>query len=114
MEDSQEKLLKKLKECEGKDLEVIHEAIDFAERNQTIPQLKGPFNGMKSFLGAAARKALTIVGVISVLSLAGFEPRLKKQDNQFKIFGAVQLQGTNAKGTSDPLSTRESPRGRKW
>ncbi|CAI9786347.1 unnamed protein product [Fraxinus pennsylvanica] len=155
MEDCQEKLLKKLKEYNGKDLEVIHEAIDFAgetednnylllppypsrpynghvsifpstrkyaqngaksgglnnslettknlksERNQMHPGLKGPFNGMKSFLGAAARTALTIVGVISVLSLAGFEPRLKKRDNQFKILGAVLLQGTNEKGTSD-------------
>lgn len=159
IEYSQEKLLKKLKEYKGKDLEVIYEAIAFAgetednndlllppyptrpsrllvsdnchssilsstrkyaqngvisggvknlpettkilerDRNQTRPVLK--CHGMKSFLGAAARTALTIVGVISVLSLAGFEPRLKKRDNQFKISGRVWLQGTGDKGVSD-------------
>ncbi|KAL2512206.1 Plastid division protein PDV2 [Abeliophyllum distichum] len=143
IEYSQEKLLKKLKEYKGKDLDFIHEAIAFAgetednsdlllppypsrpsrslvsdnghisifpsmrkytqngaitgglknlesERNQTHPGLQVPFNWMKSFLGAAARTALTITGVILVLSLAGFEPRLKKRDNQFKILGAVR------------------------
>lgn len=69
------------------------------DRNQTRTWLKG--HGMKSFLGAAARTALTIVGVISVLSLAGFEPRLKKRDDQFKILGRVWLQRTGDNGTSD-------------
>lgn len=41
--------------------------------------------GLRYFISAAA--ATVLVGVISVLGLAGFEPRLKKRDSEFKIFG---------------------------
>lgn len=41
--------------------------------------------GIKLFLGMAAKTVFTLVSVISVLSLAGFEPKLRKRSNQFKV-----------------------------
>lgn len=144
---SQEKLLQTLKGYEGKDYQVIHEAIAFVsetvednndlllppypsrpsrtlvsdkgygahlpsarkftqngvtgshnhdsrkdldEANHERSDSKSPLRMVKFFVSAAAKTALTVVGVISVLSLAGFEPQLKKRDNQFKVSNLFQ------------------------
>ncbi|KAL7156719.1 hypothetical protein ABFS83_02G027500 [Erythranthe nasuta] len=48
--------------------------------------LWGPFESVAVLIGTAVKAGLTIVGVIAVLSLAGFEPRLKKRGiNRIKI-----------------------------
>ncbi|KAL3538933.1 hypothetical protein ACH5RR_002299 [Cinchona calisaya] len=143
---SQRKLLEKLKDYKGEELEVIHEAIAFAgetvednndlllppypsrplqsmvsdndylsqfphkpkraqngvrsggtkdisakdflesETNQLQPESGMLLSRVKALIGAVAKAAITVVGVISVLSLAGYEPRLRKRDNQFKPF----------------------------
>ncbi|XP_060168341.1 plastid division protein PDV2 [Lycium barbarum] len=139
---SQEKLLQTLKGYEGKDFQVIHEAIAFVsetvednndlllppypsrpsrslvsdksygarkftqngaigghnhdsrkdldEANHERSESKSPLRMVKFFTSAAAKTALTVVGVICVLSLAGFEPQLKKWDNQFKVSNLFQ------------------------
>nr|XP_018627463.1 plastid division protein PDV2 isoform X2 [Nicotiana tomentosiformis] len=58
---------------------------DLDEANQERSESKSPLKMVKFFISAAAKTALTVVGVISVLSLAGFEPQLKKRDNQLKV-----------------------------
>ncbi|XP_059647726.1 plastid division protein PDV2 [Cornus florida] len=154
---SREKLLKKLKEYKGEDLEVIHEASAFAseavgdnndlllppypsrgpssmfsdnghlshftsthksaqngvisgdptnktkkslhesERNQVQNGSKKSSKGLGFFINAAAKTVLTFVGVVSLLTLAGFKPSLMKRDSQFKVFGLFRQQGTAAK-----------------
>lgn len=150
---SQEKLLKKLKEYKGDNLDIINEAIAFVETAEENNDLllppypsrpyslvseklyplhppsshvisqKGVINGSQPnqltkdlhgshqeeakspsrmvtcFIGVAARTALTVVGLISVLTLAGFEPRLKKRDNCLKFTNLFQLFGVDKKGT---------------
>ncbi|CAL5378633.1 unnamed protein product [Camellia sinensis] len=154
---SRKKLLKKLKEYKGEDLEVIHETTAFAsetvednndlllppypsrpshslasdngylshfpstrklpqnglinsdttietknslhesERKQTQSGSQNPLKGLRLFVNTAAKTMLTLVGVISILGLAGFEPRLRKRDNtEFKIFGVFRQRGTEA------------------
>ncbi|XP_015062868.1 plastid division protein PDV2 [Solanum pennellii] len=144
---SQEKLLQTLKGYEGKDYQVIHEAIAFVsetvednndlllppypsrpsrtlvsdkgygvhlpsarkltqngvtgshnhnsrkdvdEANHERSEPKSPLRMVKFFLSAAAKTALTVVGVISVLTLAGFEPQIKKRDNQINVSNLFQ------------------------
>lgn len=144
---SQEKLLQTLKGYEGKDYQVIHEAIAFVsetvednndlllppypsrpsrtlvsdkgygvhlpsarkltqngvtgshnhnsrkdvdDANHERSEPKSPLRMVKFFLGAAAKTALTVVGVISVLTLAGFEPQIKKRDNQINVSNLFQ------------------------
>uniref|UniRef100_A0A5B7A5U8 Putative plastid division protein PDV2 n=1 Tax=Davidia involucrata TaxID=16924 RepID=A0A5B7A5U8_DAVIN len=154
---SRKKLLKKLKEYKGEDLEVIHEATAFAseavednndlllppyashpprslvsdngylshfsstrksaqngvisgdptieakkslhesERNQVQSGSRNSSKGLRFFINAAAKTVLTLVGAISVLSLAGFEPRLRKRDTQFNIFSLFQQQESEVK-----------------
>ncbi|XP_027162471.1 plastid division protein PDV2-like [Coffea eugenioides] len=147
---SQRKLLEKLKDYRGEELEVIREAIAFAgeavednndlllppypsrplhsvmsdndylsqfpsarkktqngvvsgetknapakgflesDTDQLQPEPGRPLSRVKGFIGAVAKSALTIVGVFSVLSLAGYEPRLRKSDKQFKLLHLFQ------------------------
>ncbi|XP_027112349.2 plastid division protein PDV2-like [Coffea arabica] len=147
---SQRKLLEKLKDYRGEELEVIREAIAFAgeavednndlllppypsrplhsvmsdndylsqfpsarkktqngvvsgetknapakgflesDTDQLQPEPGRPLSRVKGFMGAVAKSALTIVGVFSVLSLAGYEPRLRKSDKQFKLLHLFQ------------------------
>ncbi|KAL3515215.1 hypothetical protein ACH5RR_022117 [Cinchona calisaya] len=149
---SQRKLLEKLKDYKGEELEVIHEAIAFAgetvednndlllppypswplhsvvsgnnylsqfphackktqngvvsggtenvsakgflesDTNQLHPESRRPFSPVKGFIGAVVKAAITVVGIISVLSLAGYEPRLRKRDNHFKFLHLFQQQ----------------------
>ncbi|KAM7499751.1 hypothetical protein LguiA_024165 [Lonicera macranthoides] len=142
IDNSRKKLLTKLKEYKGEDLEVIHEAIVFAsetvddnnndlllpsypsrpshslpsdngypshfasnhklaqngltngdsrnERNQVGPGSRISLKRARNFISVVAKTVVTIVGVIFVLSMAGFEPRLRKRDVQLKVLG---LQG---------------------
>ncbi|KAK6136835.1 hypothetical protein DH2020_029430 [Rehmannia glutinosa] len=72
---------------------------NLSESNQRRSGSWGPFRSVKVLMGTAAKTALTVVGVITILSLAGFEPRLRKRDNnQFKLFDLFQL--NNVKGTN--------------
>ncbi|KAG8368286.1 hypothetical protein BUALT_Bualt15G0029500 [Buddleja alternifolia] len=57
----------------------------------------GPFKRLQMFVGAAAKATLTIVGVIAILSMAGFEPRARKRDNEFK---RLELFQNNEKDTT--------------
>ncbi|CAN4112309.1 unnamed protein product [Withania somnifera] len=63
---------------------------DLDEANHERSKSKSPLRMVKFFVSAAAKTALTVVGVISVLSLAGFEPQLRKQDTQFKVSNLFQ------------------------
>ncbi|CAK9161107.1 unnamed protein product [Ilex paraguariensis] len=147
------KLLKKLKEYKGQEIEVIHEATAFAsetvednndlllppyptrpscslmsdndhlshfpsthkfaqngvtrgeaknelkksihdsERNEVQSETNGSFKGVRIFFSMVAKSVLTVVGVISVLSLAGYEPTLRRRGSQFKILGLSRGQG---------------------
>ncbi|KAL8542834.1 hypothetical protein ACS0TY_003648 [Phlomoides rotata] len=61
----------------------------------------GPLKSVIAFIGTAAKAALTIVGLITILGMAGFEPRLRKRDNEFKLLDVLfQLRGNDDKGTS--------------
>lgn len=46
--------------------------------------------GIKLILGMAAKAVFTLVSVVSVLSLAGFEPKLRKRSTQFKVLDLSQ------------------------
>ncbi|XP_009771807.1 plastid division protein PDV2 [Nicotiana tabacum] len=63
---------------------------DLDEANRERSEPKSPLKMVKFFVSAAAKTALTVVGVISVLTLAGFEPQLKKRDNQLKVANLFQ------------------------
>ncbi|PIN12371.1 hypothetical protein CDL12_15024 [Handroanthus impetiginosus] len=78
------------------------------ESNQGQPGQVGPFKRVKFLIGTAAKTALTIAGVIAILSLAGFEPRLRKRDDQFKLFDLFHVQGNTEKESS----SRECPPGK--
>ncbi|XP_020551917.1 plastid division protein PDV2 [Sesamum indicum] len=66
-----------------------------------------PFQRVKVLISTAAKAAVTIAGVVTILSLAGFEPRLRKRDNQLKLPDLFQLQRNNEKG-----ATVECPAGK--
>lgn len=154
IEYSQKKLLKELKEYEGTNLDVIHEAISFAseteesndlllppyprrpshslvsdnghlssflsthkfsqnesirvrprdiyksERTQTPNESRSLLKGASVLVGTAAKAALTIIGVISILNLAGFEPSVRKRGNHFRILDIFQLRRNNDEDTA--------------
>ncbi|PSS26068.1 Plastid division protein [Actinidia chinensis var. chinensis] len=145
---SRKKLLKKLKEYKGEDLDVILEATAFAsetvedsndlllppypsrpdngylslfpstrkfsqnwlttgdsktetkknlqesERNQVQSGSQNPPKGFGLLINRAAKTVVTLVGVISVLALGGFELRLRKRDKEIKFFDLFQQRGT--------------------
>ncbi|XAR59515.1 hypothetical protein NMG60_11015372 [Bertholletia excelsa] len=149
IDHSRKKLLKKLKEYRGEDLEVIHEATAFASEtvednndlllppypsrpshslvsdggylshfSSTLKLSQNELNGgdtkvetnkkleesyrsesrpkgLRLFINTTAKTVLTLIGVISILGLAGFEPQLRKRDTQFKVFGLFQRRGTD-------------------
>ncbi|KAG8364302.1 hypothetical protein BUALT_Bualt19G0114400 [Buddleja alternifolia] len=72
--------------------------IQESERNERQSGSWGPFKRVKVLLGNAAKTVVTIVGVITMLSLAGFEPRLRKRDNQLKLFDLLKLKTNDEKG----------------
>ncbi|KAL1563985.1 plastid division protein PDV2-like [Salvia divinorum] len=63
-------------------------------------EARGAFKSVRVLLGTAAKMAMTIVGVMTILSLAGFEARLGKRDNKFKVLGLFQQRQDEKKGSS--------------
>ncbi|KAG6410746.1 hypothetical protein SASPL_128814 [Salvia splendens] len=63
------------------------------------PEAGGAFKSVRALLGTAAKTAITVVGVITILSLAGFEARLGKRDNQFKFSDLFQQRRDEEKGS---------------
>lgn len=59
-------------------------------KDETFSDPKRPLSRVKTIIGGLAKAAITVVGVISVLSLAGYEPRLRKRDNHLKFSGSFQ------------------------
>ncbi|KAL6012435.1 hypothetical protein ACLOJK_002924 [Asimina triloba] len=56
------------------------------QKQQTQPAMKNSCAGRLRFVfGLAAKTVFALVSVISVLSLAGFEPKLRKGSLQFKV-----------------------------
>ena len=51
-----------------------------SQKNQVQSKSHNPPKGLRLFVNAAAKTVLTLVGMISILALAGFEPRLRKRD----------------------------------
>ncbi|KAG9155234.1 hypothetical protein Leryth_023262 [Lithospermum erythrorhizon] len=79
------------------------------DKNRMVHESRSPLRGIKLLLGAAAKATFTVVGVICILSLAGFEPRLRKRNNnQVNIWGLLPQQGDN----SENKLTVECPAGR--
>ncbi|GAA0152225.1 hypothetical protein LIER_37449 [Lithospermum erythrorhizon] len=77
-------------------------------KNQIVPESNSPFRGIKALLGAAAKATFTVIGFVCVLSLAGFETRLRKGDNQLNIWGLVP----HRQDISEKKETIECPPGR--
>ncbi|KAL0356754.1 UNVERIFIED_CONTAM: Plastid division protein PDV2 [Sesamum calycinum] len=80
------------------------------QKSETSHRQSGPsspFQRVKVLISTAAKVAVTIAGVVTILSLAGFEPRMRKRDNQLKLADLFQLQRNNEKG-----ATVECPAGK--
>ncbi|XP_057788380.1 plastid division protein PDV2 [Salvia miltiorrhiza] len=60
----------------------------------------GTFKSVRVLLGTAAKTAMTVVGVITILSLAGFEARLGKRDSRFKFSDLFQQRRDEEKGSN--------------
>ncbi|CAN4107602.1 unnamed protein product [Withania somnifera] len=82
---------------------------DLEEANHERSESKSPLRMVKFFVSAAAKTALTVVGVISVLSLAGFEPQLKKRDTQFKVPNLFQQLAKMKPKPDEPNEVKCSP-----
>ncbi|KAH6780004.1 hypothetical protein C2S52_011241 [Perilla frutescens var. hirtella] len=61
---------------------------------------RGPFKLVRNLIGTAAKTAMTVVGVIAILSLAGFEPRLRKRDDRLKLLNFFHQRRNDEKGAS--------------
>ncbi|GAB2267291.1 hypothetical protein Dimus_002276 [Dionaea muscipula] len=48
------------------------------------------WNGLKLLVNAAAKAMLTLVGVVTVLSLTGYEPRIVRRDSNIKLLDLLQ------------------------
>ncbi|KAF9609399.1 hypothetical protein IFM89_015740 [Coptis chinensis] len=56
------------------------------EKEQAQTPARNAFAGFRFFLSVAAKTVVTLVGVVSILSLAGFEPRVRRTTGfKFKI-----------------------------
>lgn len=58
---------------------------------------KSLFEMTKSFIGGVVKTALPVLGVISVLTLAGFEPSLKKRNAHFQLMNLSMPSGVEEK-----------------
>ncbi|KAK9165630.1 hypothetical protein Scep_000821 [Stephania cephalantha] len=54
---------------------------------------------LRNVIQVAAKTVLTLVSVASILSLAGFEPRLQRSSRPFKFLHLFQKPAANVKGT---------------
>ncbi|XP_047336427.1 plastid division protein PDV2 [Impatiens glandulifera] len=64
-----------------------------APSEEKIPsdcEAKKSFQGFRFFINATAKTMLMIVGLVSVLQLTGFEPRLRRRDAEFNLFRIFQ------------------------
>ncbi|CAA3006154.1 plastid division PDV2 [Olea europaea subsp. europaea] len=71
-----------------------------SERTQTPNESRSLLKGASVLVGTAAKAALTIIGVISILNLAGFEPSVRKRGNHFRILDIFQLRRNNDEDTA--------------
>ncbi|KAF8410617.1 hypothetical protein HHK36_003149 [Tetracentron sinense] len=74
------------------------------ERNQTQPRTRNSESRVRLVINVAAKTVLTLISVISVLSLAGFEPRLGKSSTQFKVLDLFRV--------AEKRATMQCPPGR--
>ncbi|XP_074328090.1 plastid division protein PDV2-like [Apium graveolens] len=65
-----------------------------SERYRVQSESKSPF---RHLMNLATKTVLVLVGVVGVLSLAGFDPKFRKRNVQFKVSGLIQSQGTEKK-----------------
>ncbi|KAK6916517.1 hypothetical protein RJ641_019378 [Dillenia turbinata] len=77
-----------------------------SDKTQTNSLSKSSQNGLRSFLGVAAKTVIAFVGVVSVLSLAGFEPKLGKYTTRI-VLGPLRRSGTEER-----RSTTQCPPGK--
>ncbi|XP_075499810.1 uncharacterized protein LOC142538358 [Primulina tabacum] len=61
------------------------------DREQRQSRSRRPLKGLKFLITATAKTMLTIVGMVTILSLAGFQPRLKKRNDPLKLVDLFQL-----------------------
>ncbi|XP_071703841.1 plastid division protein PDV2-like [Rutidosis leptorrhynchoides] len=108
---SLKRLLEKIKEYEGIDLEIIHEANAFASSTEmniddllsqndhpngypegSVVESKSriPFKGLGKVIGALAKTVFTCVGFIAVTHFSGFEFRCNKRGTEFNVLGMAQ------------------------
>ncbi|XP_051134045.1 plastid division protein PDV2-like [Andrographis paniculata] len=78
-----------------KDPESIPNNIHLSDSDPRQSRSSGPLKPVKFLIGTATRTALTILGVITILNLSGFEPSLRKRSDQFKFLDLFQLQWLN-------------------
>lgn len=53
--------------------------------------------GLRLILSVAAKTVLTLVGVVSILSLAGFEPRVRRKSMEFGVLDVFQKSSSEEK-----------------
>lgn len=83
-----------------KDLHSVPNNYHKPESKQRQSGSGGPFKSVKVLIGTVAKTAITVVGVITILSLVGFEPRMRKQGNQFKFLDFFHQQRNDEEGAS--------------
>ncbi|XP_051132428.1 plastid division protein PDV2-like [Andrographis paniculata] len=69
----------------------------------------GVFKWVKAMIGAAAKTSLTVVGIVAILSLSGFELRLRRPDNRFELSQVLKVQGN---GNDEKEAPHECPPGK--
>ncbi|CAM8907072.1 unnamed protein product [Rhodiola kirilowii] len=62
---------------------ITHEAKN--QENKTKPGSQNSWTGLKFLITSAAKMVITVVGVVSILNMAGFEPRLRRRCSQSKF-----------------------------
>ncbi|XP_042495603.1 plastid division protein PDV2-like [Macadamia integrifolia] len=81
----------------GEPIPEARKGMDELGGNQTQKPPRSSPTGLKLVLDVAAKTVLTIVGVISVLNLAGFEPRLTRRSIQLRILDLLPRAATEDK-----------------
>ncbi|GAB4853938.1 hypothetical protein Ancab_018147 [Ancistrocladus abbreviatus] len=81
---------------------ILNEAKDLnvSERSQAQTTSSNVWKGLRFLVSSAAKTMLTLIGVVSVLSVAGFEPGLAKRDPKFKALGLFQQPDTEERRLS--------------
>ncbi|KAK6946187.1 hypothetical protein RJ641_013731 [Dillenia turbinata] len=71
-------------------------SINKSDKTQTESLSTSSQNGLIYFLGVAAKAVIAFAGVVSILSLAGFEPKLGKHTTRI-VMGPLRRSGTEEK-----------------